>query len=165
MEVKIALLTPLLRSIARSASVFPGGAVSSFKMLFNVESVTEQRVHIPGTKPGVDYLIKGVESSGVNNCKYLIPVEGKGLLKLKHCLQLASYMCRTNTCQDLRGQVHLGICIELIKISSFFLFSPLEHHRRPLPIFYQSPPFTWRNNLELKRESCLLLALAYLLHA
>ena len=94
-EVKIALLTPLLRSIAQSASVLPekdGGAVSSFKTLFNVESVTEQRVHIPGTKPSVDYLIKGVESSGVNNCKYLIPVEGKGLLKLKHCQQLASYV-------------------------------------------------------------------------
>lgn len=107
--------------------------------------------------------MKGVESSGVNNCKYLKPVEGKGLLKLKHCLQLASYMCRTNTCQDLRGQVHLGICIDQNQF--IFLFSPLEHDRRRLPIFYQTPPFTWRNNLELKRESCLLLALAYLLHA
>ncbi len=123
------LLSPLLRTVAHSASMLPSGE-GEFVTRFFVEHVVEARLGRRGRKPEVDYMIHGEMPSG--NILYLIPVEAKSVISLVDAKELAGYMSRVMTCKEVAGKMLIGILFDQTDVR--LPFSPLMVDAVPVPI-------------------------------
>jgi len=69
-EIKEALLSPFLSSVAHSASMLLGSNDIEFSTPFFIEQAVKAR-GVPGQRPEIDYIIRGEDMKG--NILYAIP--------------------------------------------------------------------------------------------
>ena len=105
--------------------------------------------HASGRPPAVDATIQINEG---DTCEVLIPVEIKVGIKPKHLYQIAAYVTKVSTANELQKKVVIGMIIDTNNFN--LVFSPYTYHDDsgiepvsvPLPIVYVSPPIVWRDS-------------------
>ena len=141
------LIQPTLEKVVHSISMIPRKATS--KQLEGTVSshlVIQDEIKMgraTGRPPAVDATIQINEG---DTCKVLIPVEIKVGIKPKHLYQIAAYVTKVSTANELQKKVVIGMIIDTNKFN--LVFSPYTYHDEsgielPLPIVYVSPPIVW----------------------
>ena len=98
-----------------------------------------------GRPPAVDATI---QINKGDTCEVLIPVEIKVGIELNHLYQIAAYVTKVSTANELQKKVVIGMIIDTNNFN--LVFSPYTYHDEsgielPLPIVNVSPPIVWRN--------------------
>ena len=158
------LLLPLLKRIAHSASMnLTGGTVDPHALVYHsfleVEVPTEERKHVRGKKPTVDFLmygtIEGME--GEDSAIYVIPVEAKRVIDTKDVAQICQYMSTLVHGAQFRNNTTVGMLLDDMRVR--FAFSVMCDSERPLPIVFVSPPMLWRNGVFPLSQTCICMCL------
>ena len=117
-----------------------------------------------GQKPAVDAVIQVTNKDG--KVVSVIPIEMKTEIKMKHYSQIACYMNRLSTAEEIQGCIMVGILIDkkLFRLA----FSVFCNRAVPLPIVHISPPIAWmpeENDIQspiVVEHSMLTLACTFL---
>ena len=147
------LIQPTLEKVVHSISMIPRKPTS--KQLKGISShlVVQDEIRMgnaTGRSPAVDATIQINED---DTCEVLIPVEIKVGIELKHLYQIAAYVTKVSTANELQEKVVIGMLIDANNFN--LVFSPYIYHVKregeppvsvPLPIVYVSPPIVWRDS-------------------
>lgn len=154
------LIFPILHNITHNSPYTVKGRSehSKYSSVLSVEQPTESKEDIPGPKPSVDFLIRG-ETDDAN--MYLIPVEAKKVMKVKHAKQLADYMSRLAFHEENQSQSFLGIVMDhsgfKIEFSVF-----MDENGDPQPVVLCSPAITMVCGYLVEPEALCALSLLHL---
>ena len=144
------LIQPTLENIVNSLSMIPRKPTSKqLKDTVSSHLVVQDEIRIgdaSGRSPAVDATIQINEG---DTCEVFIPVEIKVGIELKHLYQIAAYMTKVSTADELQEKVVIGMIIDTNNFN--LVFSPYTYHDEsgisvPLPIIYVSPPIMWRDS-------------------
>jgi hypothetical protein len=154
------VLNPLMRELSKAACIIPNISDEAIKTDFlvqdEVDIVPDQR----GQKPAVDALIQVSKADGtVIAC---VPIETKVDMNIRHYSQIACYINKLSTVEELTNFVLIGVIIDkrLFRLA----FSVYCKGGTPLPIVHISPPIEWRseNSCTVDESSLLSLACTFL---
>ena len=146
------LIQPTLEKVVYSISMIPRKPTSKqLKGTVSSHLVIQDEIKMgraSGRPPAVDATIQINEG---DTCEVLIPVEIKVGIKPKHLYQIAAYVTKVSTANELQKKVVIGMIIDTNNFN--LVFSPYTYHDEsgiepvsvPLPIVYVSPPIVWRN--------------------
>ena len=147
------LIQPTLEKVVNSISMIPRKPTSQqLKGIISSHLVIQDEIKMgcaSGRSPAVDATI---QINKGDTCKVLIPVEIKVGIKPKHLYQIAAYVTKVSTANELQKKVVIGMIIDANNFN--LVFSPYiycdESGREPvtvpLPIVYVSPPIVWRDS-------------------
>ena len=147
------LIQPTLENVVNSLSMIPRkpnskqleGTVSSHLV---VQDEIRTR-NASGRSPAVDATIQINEG---DTCEVFIPVEIKVGIELNHLYQIAAYVTKVSTANELQKKIVIGMIIDTNNFN--LVFSPYTYRDEsgiepvsvPLPIVYVSPPIVWRDS-------------------
>lgn len=102
-----------------------------------------------GRNPEVDIVIQliSMENETIN----LIPIEAKVAIAKDNITQLATYMFRLSSAEELRSQAQVGFLISGNSLQLCILCC--SHNSSLLPVVFVSPPFNWIAEDEVVTES------------
>ena len=147
------LIYPTLKKVVDSISIL---------LEKHINKPTVQRPHVPVTshlviqdevKTGNTSVVDAsIQINDGKDCRVLIPVEAKVEIEPDNLYQIAAYVTKVSTAQQLEKKAVIGIIID--KENFHLVFSPYFYLDKsgatpepiPLPIAYVSPPIMWRNN-------------------
>ena len=133
------VVMPMLRMLIPSISLLPNSTCTGFRTHLLVEDSIPKMVSRAGRNPEVDIVVQlvNLESDTIN----LLPIEAKVAITKDHMSQLATYLFRLSSVEELRRTSRVGFLINgktlQMCILSFSKDSLL------LPIVLVSPPFAW----------------------
>ena len=168
------ILNPLLKEVSKAASIIPDIEEETIKTDFSIQYEIEMHEGRSGQKPAVDAMILVSKRDDKVVTVACVPVEMKKEMEVKHYSQLACYMNKLSTAEDLAtNSVMVGIIIDNRQFRLAFSVYKLEGEKSsstPLPIVCISPPIQWRsetNNLLcnslIQPQSMLTLACTFLI--
>ena len=155
------VLNPLIRELSKAVSIIPNISDETIKTDFFVQDEVEIIGDQPGQKPTVDALIQISDfktDDGKNRVIACIPIEMKVDMDIKHYSQIACYINKLSTVEELANFVMIGIIID--KKQFRLAFSVYCNGKTPLPIVYISPPTEWRSELSCTIDQKAMLTLA-----
>ena len=144
------LIQPTLEKVVYSISMIPRKPTSKqLKGTVSSHLVIQDKIKMgraSGRPPAVDATIQINEG---DTCEVLIPVEIKVGIELNHLYQIAAYVTKVSTANELQKKVVIGMIIDTNNFN--LVFSPYTYHDEsgielPLPIVYVSPPIVWRDS-------------------
>lgn len=149
------LIQPTLEKIVNSISIIPrkhtnGSTMQQLQGIVSSHLVIQDEIKMgdaSGRPPAVDATI---QISDGDICEVLIPVEVKVKIVLHHLYQIAAYVTKVSTAEELEKKVVIGIIMDTNNFN--LVFSPYSYDDKsgnkpvPLPIVYVSPPITWRDS-------------------
>ena len=112
-----------------------------------------------GKRPSVDAVIQ--VSNMDNKILALVPVEVKVDMAVKDFSQIACYINKLSSVEDVRDYVMVGIIID--KKQFRLAFSACCSQSVPLPIVHISPPIAWKTDSFIHEPSMLVLACSFLI--
>ena len=150
------VLNPLMRELSKAASIIPNISDEVIKTDFLVQDEVEIVPDQPGQKPAVDALIQ--ISKADDTVIACVPIEIKVDLNIKHYSQIACYINKLSTIEELTNFVMIGVIIDkrLFRLA----FSIYCKGDTPLPIVHISPPIEWRSEISCRVDQSALLTLA-----
>ena len=145
------LIYPTLRKVVESISIIPEKHTDEphTKCAVSSHLVIQDEIKIGNASPTVD---ASIQISDGKTCKVFVPVEAKVKIKRNDVYQIAAYVTRVSTAEDLEKKVVIGILIDKenfqLVFSPYFFFDksgevPVP---KPLPIVYVSHSITWKNS-------------------
>lgn len=158
------ILNPILKEVSGAACTIFSMKGETLKTDFLTEDEIELQDGKPGSKPRVDAVIQISNKDG--KVKTSIPIEMKLNLATNHYSQIACYMNKLSTAEDIRGYITVGILID--KKQFRLAFSAFRNRKGnpvlPLPVVHISPPIQWRSESTgiIVQESMLTLACTFL---
>ena len=193
-RLRHAILNPILKEVSRAAYIIPDLKDETVNTKFLVEETVEmveaqESKQKPdqkpeqetdseekqgmskentgkkrGQKPAVDAVIQVTNKDG--QVVSFIPIEMKTEIRVKHYSQIACYINRLSTAEEIRGCIMVGILIDkkLFRLA----FSVFCSGAVPLPIVHISPPIAWmpeENDIQstiVVEHSMLTLACTFL---
>lgn len=150
------VLNPLMKELSNAASIIPNVSDEVIKTDFLVQDEIEIVPDQPGQKPAVDALIQ--ISRADDTVIACVPIETKIDMNIKHYSQIACYINKLSTVQELTNFVMIGLIID--KRSFRLAFSVYCNGEIPLPIVHISPPIEWRSEVSCTVDQSALLTLA-----
>ena len=118
-----------------------------------------------GQKPAVDAVIQ--VSNKDDKVLACVPVEMKVDMDIKHYSQIACYMNKLSTVEDITNCVMVGVIIDNRQFRlAFSVYQDKDSGLVPLPIEHISPPIEWRSDNSLcsiHPQSMLTLACTFLI--
>ena len=163
-EVKLqqGILNPILKEVSGAICIIPNMKGKTLKADFLIEDEIVLQDEKGGHKPAIDAVIQF--SSKDDRVRAFVPIEMKLDLDTKQYSQIACYMNKVSTAEDIRGCIMVGILIDKKQFRlAFSVFCNKEGV--PLPIVHISPPLQWRSEPEsiISEESMLTLACTFLI--
>lgn len=150
------VLNPMIREISKAASIIPEIKQEVIKTDFLVQDEIEIVPGQPGQKPAVDALIQITKADDtVIAC---VPVETKLDMNIRHYSQIACYINKLSTVEELTKFVMIGAIID--KRQFRLAFSVYCNGEIPLPIVHISPPIEWRSEISSTVDQTAILTLA-----
>ena len=160
-KLQQSILNPILKEVSGATCIIPGTKIETLRSDFLIEDEIELQAGRKGQKPTVDAVIQFSNENG--KVRMSIPIEMKIDLDTKHYSQIACYMNKLSTAEDIRGCIMVGILID--KKQFRLAFSVFCSGTVPLPIVHISPPVQWRSESKgiISEESMLTLACTFLI--
>ena len=162
-KLRHSILHPILKGVSMAVSIIPGIKHETIKIDYLIEDeiVVDKGKTGPGQKSAVDALIQ--VSDKENMVIALIPIEMKLEIDTAHYCQIACYMNKLSTAEDIRGFIMVGIIIDTQQFRlAFSGFSVVDEFGKqiPLPVVHISPPIPWRSESSgmIQEEAMLVLA-------
>ena len=143
------LIYPTLRKVVESISIIPEKHTDEphTKCAVSSHLVIQDEIKIGNASPTVD---ASIQISDGKTCKVFVPVEAKVEIKPNHVYQIAAYVTKVSTAEDLEKKVVIGILIDKenfqLVFSPYFFFDKSGDVPKPLPIVYVSPLIMWKNS-------------------
>ena len=168
-ELRLTLFTPLLKVVTNSASMMlakdrPGEEGLEYASSFSVEVAAEERRHMPGRKPEVDYLISGFIDVDLEPL-YVIPVEARRLHTQSDIGQLCQYVSMLSVCGYHNiSNIAQGMIIDSHTIRFAFGCLSLEDGS-PLPIILVSPAVPWRYDNSINKAVFVAMCMFHIFSA
>ena len=149
------ILNPMIREISKAASIIP-----EIKQVIKTHFLVQDEIEIvpgqPGQKPAVDALIQITKADDtVIAC---VPIETKVDMNIRHYSQIACYINKLSTVEELTKFVMIGAIID--KRQFRLAFSVYRNGEIPLPIVHISPPIEWRSEFSSMIDQTAILTLA-----
>ena len=156
-QLQQTILNPLLKEVSKAASIIPDIEDETIKTDFSIQYEIEMQGGRSGQKPAVDAMIQ--VSNKNDKIVACVPVEMKKEIDVKHYSQLACYMNKLSTAEDLAtNSVMVGVIIDNLKFRlAFSVYQDEESGSIPLPIVYISPPIQWRSDTNTLLCNSLIL--------
>ena len=160
-KLKHCIINPILREVSKAASIIPDIKDETIKTNFVIEDEIEMQEGNRGQKPSVDAVIQ--VSNKHDMVLAIVPIEIKLEIDTKHYSQIACYMNKLSTAEDIRDCIMVGIIID--KKQFRLAFSVFKKDKVPLPIVHISPPIEWRSESigSIVEESMLILTCTFLI--
>ena len=161
-EVTTDLLVPLLTRIAHASSMALSPAKfdpqeSVYTSALHSQTPTEERRHVRGRKPSVDFTMFGQVDG---DAMYLIPIEAKKKICQDDMSQLAQYMTTMINGRYIRSNTTMGMLVDYNTV--VFAFSCLCLDKdTPLPVVFLTPAMKWRSGPVLSRAVCVAMSLMH----
>ena len=154
------ILNPILKEVSKAACIIPELKDQSIRTDFLIEDEIEIQEGKPGQKPSVDAVIQF--SNKYDEAVTFVPIEMKFDIDTSHYSQIACYMNKVSTAEDIHDFVMVGVIID--KKQFRLAFSVYRDKNVPLPIVHISPPIEWRSesNGIIFEQSMLILACTFL---
>ena len=162
-EVTTDLLVPLLTRIAHASSMALSPAQFEHKEFVYVSALhsqtpTEERKHVRGRKPSVDFTMFGQIDE--DDAMYLIPIEAKKKICQDDMCQLAQYMTTMVNGHYISSNTTMGMLVDSNTV--VFAFSCLCLDKdTPLPVVLLTPAVKWRSGPILSRDVCVAMSLIH----
>ena len=147
------LIYPTLKKVVDSISIILEEHINGLTVQRPQVPVTSHLVIQDEVKTGNTSVVDAsIQINHGKDCKVLIPVEAKVEIEENNLYQIAAYVTKVSTAQQLEKKAVIGIIID--KENFHLVFSPYFYLDKngatpvltPLPIAYVSPPIAWRNN-------------------
>lgn len=162
-EVKLrhCILHPILKEVSKATCIIPDIKDETIKIDYLIEDEIELEEGKQGQKPAVDAVIQ--VSNMRDKVIALVPIEMKLDIETKHYSQIACYMNKLSTAEDIRDSVMVGIIVD--KKQFRLAFSVFRDQDVPLPIVHISPPTAWRSESSgiVYEQSMLVLVCTFLI--
>ena len=159
------ILNPILKEVSNAASIIPDIEHETIKTDFIIEDEVEMHEGRSGQKPTVDAMIQ--VSNKDDKVVACVPVEMKIDIGIKHYSQIACYMNKLSTVEDIASYVMVGVIIDNKQFRlAFSVYCDKHTESVPLPIVHISPPVEWRSDNSLCSiypQSMLTLACTFLI--
>ena len=160
-KLQQSILNPILKEVSGAICIIPNEKGETLKADFLIEDEIVLQDEKGGHKPAIDAVIQF--SNKDDKVRAFVPIEMKLDLDTKQYSQIACYMNKVSTAEDIRGCIMVGILIDKKQFRlAFSVFCNKEGV--PLPIVHISPPLQWRSEPEsiISEESMLTLACTFL---
>ena len=161
-KLQQSILNPILKEVSGTICIIPNVKGEMLKADFLIEGeIVLVQDEKRGHRPTVDAVIQF--SNKDDKVRAFVPIEMKLNLDTKQYSQIACYMNKVSTAEDIRGYIMVGILID--KKQFRLAFSMFHSGAVPLPIVHISPPLQWRSEPEsiISEESMLTLACTFLI--
>ena len=150
------VLNPMMRELSKAACIIPNICDEAIKTDYLIQDEIEIVPDQPGQTPAVDALIQISKADGtVIAC---VPIETKMDMNIKHYTQIACYINKLSTVQELTKFVMTGVIID--QRSFRLALSVYCKGEIPLPIVHISPPIEWKSESFCVVDQSALLTLA-----
>ena len=161
-KLQQSILNPILKKVSGATCIIPNMKIETLKADFLTEDKVDLQDGRSGQKPTIDAVIQ-FSNKDHGKVRVSIPIEMKIDLDTKHYSQIACYMNKLSTSEDIRGCIMVGILID--KKQFQLAFSVFCSGAVPLPIVHISPPVQWRSESKgiIPKESILTLACTFLI--
>ena len=143
---------PMLRKIVDAILVLPGRRWNSSNNSFSAHFIVREAVNASTRDTHSAFTDAAIQiNDGDHKCRAYIPIEAKVKAKCDDFSQLAAYITKTSTAEEIRDKVMIGILID--KEQLHLAFSPLKYEDKsitpartvPLPVVYVSPSIQWKS--------------------
>ena len=161
-KLQQSILNPILEEVSGAICIIPNVKGETLKADFLIEDEIVLQDEKSGHRPTVDAVIQF--SNKDDKVRAFVPIEMKLDLDTKQYSQIACYMNKVSTVEDIRDYIMVGILIDKKQFRlAFSVFCNKEGV--PLPIVHISPPIQWRSEPEsiISEESMLTLACTFLI--
>ena len=151
------VLNPLIRELSKAPSIIPSISDEIIKTDFLVQDEVEIIADQSGQKPAVDAMVQ--ISKADDTVVACVPIEMKVDMDIKDYSQIACYINKLSTAEDLTEFVMIGVIIDQKQFRMAFSVYCTDKGI-PLPIVHISPPTEWRSELSGMIDQTAMLTLA-----
>ena len=151
------VLNPMMRELSEAACIIPNICDEAIKTDYLIQDDIQIVPNQPGQTPAVDALIQISKADGtIIAC---VPIKTKKDMNIKHYTQIACYINKLSTAQELTKFVTTGAIIDQRSFRLAFSVYCTEGEI-PLPIVRISPPIKWKSENFCVVDQSALLTLA-----